>query len=802
MEASQIKKSGTIQVSRSDNPRDLYEHQNQAIQALNKKNSAPFKGLLVLPTGGGKTLTAVHWLLKNFIDKGQKVLWIAHRHELLNQALDTVENSAYYSTVQNIKQFKYRIISGHPKHDIPVNIKSTDDIIIASKDSLNSGLNYLLENWVNHSESILLVIDEAHHASAKTYRKLIESIEKNFSDRKKSKNFKMLGLTATPFRTEEGEAGLLKKVFPDDIIFAEHLRTLINRGILAEPIFEGLETKLNFYNELTDKDIKSIEGFDKIPKDVAEKIAMSNVRNRQIVDHYINSRDKYKPLLVFAIDVDHAITLNGIFQSRGIKSDFVVSNIKAAGTGATISPQENGRKIQQFRDGELEVLINVEMLTEGTDLPNIQTVFLTRPTTSTILMTQMIGRALRGTKAGGTDKAYVVTFIDDWENKINWVNPEKLHIEEDAEFIDRDKQTAKRIARLISIDKIEEFARIMDSSIDTTELEKLDFLKRIPIGIYRFSILEPHESEESISRNYDVLLYDDIEEAYDNFINDLETIFKLVDADDREELSEGELQYLLNIVKDVYFPNNQFLIGYRDGDLTNILRFYAQKQIRPEFLAFSEKRKCNLAIVARHIYDNSLGGKAATEYVDSLWDDEKSFWRVLFGSKLYFKKQLHIETCKLEGDYGDIVSIPPVLIPDNVPLTDLTLNEIKERDPFEYRKIKDAVFAKYSADSFIWCAVSKFKSQSRNDFQIDHIKPMSQGGKTVLNNLQVLSRKEHIKKTTLENKNNLLKTMTSSIACPRCNHINAIDCSTDSINCSSCGCFINITARQSEIKFN
>lgn len=802
METFQVEKSGTIRVSRGENPRDLYEHQNQAIQALDKKNSAPFKGLLVLPTGGGKTLTAVHWMLKNFIDKGQKVLWIAHRHELLNQALDTVKNSAYSSTVQNVKQFRYRIISGHPKHDIPVRIEHTDDIIIASKDSLNSGLSYLLENWVNHAESILLVIDEAHHASAKTYRKLIESIEKNFTDRKKSKNFKMLGLTATPFRTEEGEAGLLKKVFPDDIIFAEHLRTLINRGILAEPIFESLETQLNFYHELSDNDIKSIEGFDKIPRDVAEKIAMSNVRNRQIVDHYINNRDKYKPLLVFAIDVDHAITLNGIFQSKGVKSDFVVSSIKSAGNGATISPQEISRKIQQFKARELEVLINVEMLTEGTDLPNVQTVFLTRPTTSTILMTQMIGRALRGTRAGGTDKAYVVTFIDDWENKINWVNPEKLHIEEDAEFIDRDKETAKKIARLISIDKIEEFAKIMDSSIDTTDLEKLDFLKRIPIGIYRFSILEPCESGESVPRNYDVLLYDDTEEAYDNFINDLETIFKLIDADDREVLSEGELQYLLNTVKDVYFPNAQSLLAYRDGDVINILRFYAQKQIRPEFLAFSERRKCNLAIVAKHIYDNDLGDRATDAYIDSLWNDERLFWQVLFGSKLNFVKQLDIERYKFKGYYGNQISELPVLIPDDVPLEDLTLNEIKERDPIEYRKIKNAVFGKATKNGFISCAVSKFRSQSRNDFQIDHIKPMSQGGKTVLNNLQVLSRKAHVEKTTLENKNRSLKTMTSSISCPRCNHINAIDCSKKSTTCSRCGCFINLTARQNEINFN
>ena len=392
------------------------------------------------------------------------------------------------------------------------------------------------------------------------------------------------------------------------------------------------------------------------------------------------------------------------------------------------------------------------MLTEGIDLPNIQTVFLTRPTTSTILMTQMIGRALRGTKAGGTDKAYVVSFIDDWEDKINWVNPEKLHIEEDAEFIDKDDQTAKKITRLIAIDKIEEFARIMDDAIDTTELEKLDFLKRIPIGIYRFSILEPSESEEPVPRNYDVLLYDDTEEAYDNFINDLETLFKLVDAKDREELTENELNYLLINVKDIYFPNQESLLGYRDADVANILRFYAQKEIKPEFLAFSEKRKCNLAMVARHIYDNSLGGKAKVDYVDSLWNNEQSFWKVLFDSKLYFRKQLDIEIYKLQGEYGDISSSTPAIIPDDIPIEDLTLNEIKERDPNAYRKIKDAVFTKYTADKFIWCAASNFKSQSRNDFQIDHIKPMSQGGKSVLDNLQVLSRKAHTEKTTNENK--------------------------------------------------
>lgn len=530
MQMFQVEFSGQIKVNPENNPRELYAHQNEAIIELDKKNKSPFEGLLVLPTGGGKTLTAVYWLLRNYINKGKKVLWIAHRHELLNQALETIKFSAYRSLLGDVEGFRYRIISGHSQHDRPVNIQPTDNIIIASKDSLNSGLNHLLNNWVKHTDEILLVVDEAHHATAKTYRKLIDAIKEDLHQRKKADGFRMLGLTATPFRTDESEQGLLQKVFPSDIIYSEHLKNLIVKGILAEPIFENLETKVDACRELTAKEIKAIEDFDKLPQKVAKKIVQSNVRNQLIVEHYVKNQEKYKPLLVFAVNVDHAITLNAIFKKRGVNSDYVAANIKDTNTGVTVSGKENGEKIERFRKGELEVLINVEILTEGTDLPNVQTVFLTRPTTSSILMTQMIGRALRGQKAGGTEKAYVVSFIDNWEDKINWVNPEKLIVDE-TDFIDKEIETMKRIVRLISIEKIEEFARMMDDAIDTTALEKVDFLKRVPVGIYRFSILEPSESGEPVSRNYDVLLYNDTEEAYDNFVNDLEIVFKVVDAD-------------------------------------------------------------------------------------------------------------------------------------------------------------------------------------------------------------------------------------------------------------------------------
>jgi ATP-dependent helicase IRC3 len=280
-------------------------------------------------------------------------------------------------------------------------------------------------------------------------------------------------------------------------------------------------------------------------------------------------------------------------------------------------------------------------------------------------------------------------------------------------------------------------------------------LKRVPIGIYHFSILEPSEGYEPNPRPYDVLLYDDTEEAYDNFVNDLKTLFQSIDLQDREILTEAELEYLWQTAKQIYFPDYQTLLGYRDDDVKNILRFYAQKQIPPVFLAFSERRKCDLSIVARHIYDNSLDRKAEADYINSIWQDNKSFWQVLFSyNQKYFIKQLDDEIRKITNPdiYGNVAISVPNVIPDTIPIEKLSLYEIKERDIVEYMKIKNAVFKKHTdAKGFITCAISGVKSQIRRDFQIDHIKPMSQGGLTTIDNLQVLTRKAHIEKTRKDN---------------------------------------------------
>src|SRR5690554_8148182 len=124
-------------------------------------------------------------------------------------------------------------------------------------------------------------------------------------------------------------------------------------------------------------------------------------------------------------------------------------------------------------------------------------------------MTQMIGRGLRGPKAGGTKDAYIVSFIDDWQNKISWINPEKLFIEETIDFEDKTKETTKQILRLVAINKLEEFAILNNQIIDPQireELEKLDFIERFQIEINKLKFLKKFENEKPEEKNGKVLV--------------------------------------------------------------------------------------------------------------------------------------------------------------------------------------------------------------------------------------------------------------------------------------------------------
>ncbi|MDR3287591.1 MAG: DEAD/DEAH box helicase family protein [Prevotellaceae bacterium] len=745
--------AGTISITDEESGIVLYEHQEKAFYNLQKEiiksNKKIFAGLLVLPTGGGKTLTAAHWISKNILDKNKKVLWIAHRHELLEQAQKTfAEQLAYKDIFTNIKSFNYRILSGI--HDKPINIQKTDDIIISSKDSLSAGFNHLLKNWIkNNTDEVFLVIDEAHHATAKTYRKLILNLKNNVSV------FKMLGLTATPFRTAEDEKGLLKKVFPDDIIYKIDLKTLIRFGILSEPHFEYVETKMDIINqyELTEKQIKELNSkfgdFNTIlGENISKTIADNKERNSIIVNRYISQKKKYKQTIVFAINVANALALNKLFKEKGIKSDYVISNIKDKVTGITISDKENKTKIEKFRKGETDVLINVNILTEGMDVPNVQSVFIARPTISNILMTQMIGRGLRGLKAGGTKEAYIVSFIDEWHNKVSWVNPEKLFINENVDFNDTDRDTQRHILRIVAINKLEEFAILNSKIIEPeikTELEKLNFIERFPIGIYQFKFLKEidNEPEEKIC---EILVYDNIIQSYTDFVNDLPTLFSKYKLDKKEFLNEKELNHYSSIVDDEYFSGCLKYPAYDLNDIKNVLQYYAIKDQLPPFIELKERDKYDIDKIAKEIIDEELSDMAQAKLINTMWDDDEFAWQTFFNfdKKNFIEEIDRAKRRQLYPDEYKRKSIVPQDEKELIALEKLSLDEIKQINPSYEKWLRNEVFKKYTTnDGYYYSAKSGFKSKNKLDFQIDHIKSRHNGGLSTLKNLQLLTRKEN-----------------------------------------------------------
>ena len=737
----EVKSFGEVFPRTGTNARSPYEHQKRAMECLDQMNQSPaYSTLVVLPTGGGKTYTASMWLLKNAIDQKKKILWIAHRQMLLDQAAESFQKFAYAENIPHISSFRFRIISGASSHDRTSDIQKTDNLLIVSKDSIGRNLDRL-DRWLAGEKELYLIVDEAHHSTAKTYRKVIDYVKS------KVPNVKIIGLTATPFRTATDEQGLLAKIYSDGIkdgravhgdigiTYQIGLKELINRQILSKPIFESYYTEEEYGDSLGLDAWESIQHLDVIPDDIAEQIAVSAARNKLIVDTYLEKKKEYGQTLVFAVNINHAIALSALFNKAGVKADYIISSIKDMITGVTISREENEKKLQAYRDGRLQVLINVNILTEGVDLPQTKTVFLARPTVSTILMTQMVGRALRGTAAGGTASAYIVSFIDNWNEHIAWVNPESL-FEGNNEFTDSTADRAKRDLRMIAISKIEEFACVLDDAVDTTALEKVPFEQRIPLGMYAFSYLE----ENGMDLSYQVMVYDSTEEAYKDLMDSLPSLFKSFDATE-EYLSDELLDEMEEQCRDSFFYG-EMIPPYEPKDVISILKYYAQYDAAPPFYTFDEvdRSKLDVSAIAKHIWDEDMGERKRAEYVNSIWDSsDDNMLRLFFGRKLYFLKQLDIELMKIShpGIYEDEQNVKFGVRQ----MEDLSLYEIGKVNPALEKELRDQAFAKSrNRKGEYQCARCGVTDRSRVFFQVDHIVPMNQGGKSTPENLQILCR--------------------------------------------------------------
>lgn len=336
----------------------LRDYQNEVIEScLNVIQSGPKRFGVSLATGGGKTVIFTN-LIKKLLDKDPsfKTLLLVHRRELAQQAMITMRKF--------MPNLKIQLDMGKNHYDPtqPANV------VVGSVQSVYNRL----DSYSNENDIDMLIVDEAHHIVAKTYMQIL----KHFRCDTKNAKVPVIGFSATFERA-------------DNIALSQALDEIIyHRGIL-EMISDKWLCEGKFTTVSVDVDLDNVQ---QTANDF-QLTALSKVLNRPeinqiVLNTYLQKRQtsNIKSTLLFATDKKHVKTLNELFQQNGIKSQYLTSDFKTS---------DRDQIIQDFKDGKTEVLMNCGILTEGTDIPNIDCILLCRPTKSRTLLVQMIGRGLR-----------------------------------------------------------------------------------------------------------------------------------------------------------------------------------------------------------------------------------------------------------------------------------------------------------------------------------------------------------------------------------------------------------------------
>lgn len=420
-----------IKESSADSRKPM-SHQIEAIDSLNKyfnlngKKNVQQNGLLVMPTGSGKTFTAVNWLLNSGVARGYRILWLAHRQELIDQTNNEFRNQAPALAKYGIKKLRIIPVSGiHLK----MSQASRYDINICSISSVANKYGYrFIKRMLGEPglEKLIVVIDEAHHAVSPSYQKVLKRITQL------NPNRILLGLTATPTRMQDYDRKRLFDMFNVTVnaesnigdykgyIYEVTLKNLLISGFLANPVYKKIETNIAGEIEylITEDDEAFFNKFGELSEKLKDQIAKSSSRNKFIVKQYLDNKNKYGKTIIFALNQNHCRTLYEEFKKAGVKCGYVISD--------KVGAQDT---IREFKENKFDVLINVQILTEGSDIPDVETIFLTRQTNSDSLLMQMIGRGLRGPAVGGTKEVNIIDFHDTWDKFVFWLDPEQLVIE-------------------------------------------------------------------------------------------------------------------------------------------------------------------------------------------------------------------------------------------------------------------------------------------------------------------------------------------------------------------------------------
>jgi superfamily II DNA or RNA helicase len=724
--------------------RNPFPHQIEAFKALNSVFKVPSKsyagGLLVLPTGAGKTFTAVNWLCRNILSKNIKILWFAQSSYLLNQAC----RSFYENAIEippSRKFLNIRVVSSSPSHCQASSIDQTDDVIIMTTQTAISNFNsdaldqsgkqietkFLKFIKSNADNGIFVVLDEAHHAPAYGFRHLWMGITKIIP------NLNILGLTATPTYNDQKTSGWLFKIFDKKVIYHVRQEQLIAQNILSIPNYVEKNTgkELPVNDKLYERLVMQHK---ELPTDIIQELSNDAPRNDYIIDDYCKNKSKYGKTIIFADTWPQCVYMATKLKERGIKAEFVFSKIDAnPGSPEARNRRrstDNERIIKEFKEGKHQVLVNIRMLTEGVDIPDVKTVFLTRQTTSSILMTQMIGRALRGIKAGGgknKSDANIVMFIDNWKGLIDvFIDPAK------GEKNDIYTPTTSTPFRTIPIILVE----MLSKHIEGGTIPKFPFSEYIPVGWYQTEIVrnvkdDPNDPKEEMQTFFEfVMVYNKTRDRMKNFINN--NIHKIPEQWSDEKLDDQTIIPQVNSWINEYFDPNEDLIGSNlRHDLIKICRHIAIHGFAPEYYEFVDRERFDLGRLA-----NLLRRQPKQQQLYSLkteYESPGNLWRVFYKNFHMFITAFDLELTRIileemdpdsNGKYISAPNMPENMIDNEV--TKEEKDQIKSRDNF----------------TCLCC----YRSGKGVNLQIDHIIPVFQGGRADVENSQTLCKECNMQK--------------------------------------------------------
>lgn len=319
----------------------LRPYQEHAARELSKAFCEHKRVLGVAPTGSGKTVIAVAFILKS---GHRRVLWVAHRIELLRQAVKQLKKAG-------VPPVDIGILSGSDK-DNP-----TARILVASVDMFRKRLVPQVD---------LIVLDEAHRGAARSYQDIIYA----------RPEAEVLGLTATPERLDGKPLG---DTFGGMVIMAETVE-LVADGYIAQPACYGMPRE---------KARELVRGVATGKRDYAQDALAKAMSSRTLMGDTVKECARLAPgkaTIVFAVNRAHARALLERFLAAGRRGEYLDGN-----TGST----ERKAIIARLASGETEVVVNVDVLSEGFDCKQVKCIALCRPTKSITLYLQQIGRASR-----------------------------------------------------------------------------------------------------------------------------------------------------------------------------------------------------------------------------------------------------------------------------------------------------------------------------------------------------------------------------------------------------------------------